>query len=240
MPIKKRPAAPSGRPPKAIQVAQLASAKPDDAGTSALQISMLHELLERIFTEPGPTDMPAFDAAKIKRYRLSSAAHVIGDFLKQTGARPEVYKRINEVGSALFDLDRGTVHPTLRPISAWQRPPDRTDIWSARACAVLGFECLLATMTAPNVKKKVAKSFPGLERLCSGSNRLSSSIIQWRRSLKEPNFKIDFVQDEFTRCADWVASQKVKNPKQLLAIGEQFLRDAEAQALAISPLSSLR
>jgi hypothetical protein len=237
--------------PKAVRVAELASPKPGSANPSALQaISMLHELLEQIFAAPGPTDLATFDATKIKRYRLSCAAHVIGNFLKQTGGQPEVYKPICELGAALYDLDRGALHPALERDAVGHRPADRTDIWCARARAVLGFECLQATMTAPDVTRKVAKDFPGLQRLCgfkqhSGANKLSSSLVQWRRSLKEPTlnkestFNIE-VRDAFAEGVKWVASRKKAyrdDPKLLAAIGEHFLKEAEMLALAISPLS---
>src|SRR5689334_24558012 len=73
-----------------------------------------------------------------ERERYSAALTAVARYFGKLGEQG-ISQRFFELGSAIADLNTGTVHPLLRPERADNRRADPSQLWRARARVVLAF-----------------------------------------------------------------------------------------------------
>jgi hypothetical protein len=151
----------------------------------------------------------------------------------------DVAEKFGQLSAIFCGLSHGIRHPILNARKFGNRPPDRSDIWLIRARAVSGMEFLRRSGERPLTKaaSTAASEAPGLKRLLEDKANLASSLVSWRKTLRQGKIAKsrpwvhDFYEmnQRLIDCAD----QFQISPKQLRNIGLKFLRNAERAALGL-------
>jgi hypothetical protein len=140
----------------------------------------------------------AFDAAgqdngpTQARYRYILGLLAVAKFLENTGAPRHYCDTFAELGTALSDLDQGTVNPVLWHANTGTRPPDASKMWRDRACVCIGLNVIVATgktrsEAAEYLAKKYGKRLAGL--MTRKSSSLVSAILSWDDEFKQGRVK---------------------------------------------------
>ncbi len=178
-----------------LSIAPLAVAKvlkmPLSDGEAKLKLlkaaADLYAGVSRAFTqEPGHPRTVANE-----RERYGPALVVVAQFFSGLGDR-RIGDRFFELASAITDLNTGTVRPLLQPARADNRRADTSQVWRARARAVLALEALVRS----GIARKAAAA-----RLARNANaaklggakaktsNLETTILGWRKGLSEGRIK---------------------------------------------------
>jgi hypothetical protein len=126
-----------------------------------------------------------------ERHRLVGALWSIADFLGKSGFDLPFAHRFFELGSAIEDLELGIQGDLLKPVpQGSRRPPDRAELWRARACVALALEALTrAGRTREAAAKEIATRFSDVGKLINskrstgGGGSVPKTIIEWRKKL---------------------------------------------------------
>lgn len=125
-----------------------------------------------------------FDVRRAYMQALGAAT----EFSRQVSARSEIQSHISQLLFMLADLERGVVHPILRPTGTNGRPRDSTFVWQARADVALGMHFLIASgMTMQKAAEKIATDYPGCDRLLRTllkGQTLEGAIGWWYKQFK--------------------------------------------------------
>jgi hypothetical protein len=93
------------------------------------------------------------------------------------------------LGTALLNLNKGTVHPLLQPAPIRNRPPDTTEFWLGRARVAAGFYILLKSgLTRKEAKREIERHRhlqPLKSKKTDRHGSLGSAAESWFEQLKE-------------------------------------------------------
>jgi hypothetical protein len=165
---------------------------------------------------------------------LMSVAHFltragIGDSLPDLPGIGDISARFAFLAIMLSDLRRGISHPLFRPAALKTRPPDRNDIWMARAKVVTAYNLLRASgLTKSAAMRVVGKESVALQCLLERGASLSSSVRSWQRTLKKPNGRIN--KGIIKAVARTPLLMKEMPPASLEELGMIFLKGAVSEA----------
>jgi hypothetical protein len=127
-----------------------------------------------------------------ERERYAAALVIIGQYFVSVAGKP-LGGRFFELGSAIADLNVGTVHPLLRPARAAYRPPDHSQLWRARAHVVLGLEaCLRSGLNQEEAAAKIARQLPSIAKLAgmkAKDSTVQTIVVGWRKEFKAGRVK---------------------------------------------------
>lgn len=137
----------------------------------------------------GSADFPV--TVESERQRLVGALWSIAAFLGKSGFDLPFAHRFFELGSAIEDLDLGIQDDLLKPVpQGSRRPPDRAELWRARAYVALALEALIRTgRTREAAAKEIATRFADVGKLINskrstgGAGSVPKTIIEWRKKL---------------------------------------------------------
>jgi hypothetical protein len=109
---------------------------------------------------------------------------------------------LNEFGSALADLDRGSVHAIFVAKArkgGKGKPPDNTDVACARARVAIAVSCMMrAGRTKQNIANEIAMKHHGLRRITkspTSDKPLSASIVSWYNEFNQGKGKNQEARD---------------------------------------------
>lgn len=177
---------------------------------------------------------------------------MLAKFIKETGGDQVIVERFAELGTALLDLERGTVHPVLRHNAAGGRTVDRDDIWSCRATVAIALDFLVESgMTPRKGAEQIESKYPQLERLCRRTNPsgpskggrytkaidLPGSILSWRRRLREKtvNSALAVTAYHTEGIPSLENAKKTASAAEIKAAGEHLLGRAVSDAMRLLP-----
>jgi hypothetical protein len=118
-----------------------------------------------------------------ERDRYISALAAIAEFLSACGTN-DLGKWIGELGSALSDLNTGTVRSFLQPAKIHSKSADPSHLWRGRAIVAAAVDLLVQSgLTRELTAKKIEKEFSGLTALVNPKKKLGASALSWRDEL---------------------------------------------------------
>jgi hypothetical protein len=173
-------------------------------------LEKLHRDLARAFEqEPGyPLD------SMNERERYAAALIVLANYFSSLSVKP-IAGRFFELGSAIADLNNGTVHSLLRPVRADNRRADPSQLWRARAHVALALEALLRSgLNRQDAALKVARQYPGIASLAglrAKDSALQTTLFGWRREFKAgrvKNFEASELFAEGIKTIDRLSSRQ--------------------------------
>ena len=199
----------------------------------ALLKKLMREL-RRAYRSPDKKGLPP--SVMLQERHINALMSVVS-FVKECGVGRDVVERIAGLAQALFDLRTGARSPLFEVIPHRGRTPDRSDVWSIRAYAMIGLECLIGRDDDPRKAAQraaalVAEQYPGLSALRrTDKDDLAKSLLSWRaafRSNKVTNVAAQRAYNDMAKMlmhAD--ASMRASSAERLLSSAE-----ARAKALA--------
>jgi hypothetical protein len=164
-----------------------------DTDRLLLASQTLLESVEKAYREKDQAERPVYDPQTASWFRHSIALRSVCDFLASIGAGQEIIDNIASISAGFYDLTMGLHPPMFRPISpGGGRKVDQSDIWAARAAAVIALLCFVASGTTDESKaaRLIAEIVDGDEnyrpllRVVRSGSALESAILNWRKLLK--------------------------------------------------------
>lgn len=126
------------------------------------------------------------------RDRYAAALFAMAQYFSALAGRP-LGDRFFELGSAIADLNNGTVHPLLRPVRSDNRRADTSQLWRARARVAMGLEALLRSgLNQTDAAAKLASRHSDIANLAGRKAKystLQTIVFGWRRELKAGRVK---------------------------------------------------
>src|SRR5262249_13410845 len=123
---------------------------------------------------------------------LANALVNVGQFFTTLAGRL-IGDRFFELGSALADLNIGTVSPLLAPVSIGNRPADPSQLWRARARAALALEAFIrAGLSHDDATAEIRRAFPRIRELAGARAKrsgLSAILSRWRKEFRARRIK---------------------------------------------------
>jgi hypothetical protein len=157
---------------------------PDDRnGQASIQ---LYKGLEQAFNQE-----PDFSCTPdSERERYSAALHCVAQFVSSIAGRP-FGDRFFELGSAIADLNTGTVHPLLQPVEIRNRCSDPSRLWRARAHVALAYVALVKSgVSRSDAIKRIAREFPAVSKLAGKkASTRQTVILGWHKQLRQRRVK---------------------------------------------------
>ena len=155
----------------------------DEAKLKLLKAAVdVYAIVSQAFVQEA--DAPRTDANERERY--AGALVAVGQFFCALADR-RLGDRFFELASAIGDLNNGTLHPLLQPVRADNRRADTSQVWRARARAVLALEALVqAGLSQDAAAAQLARKCRGIAGLVGRRARTSSlqtTIVGWRKRL---------------------------------------------------------
>ncbi|MEA2753872.1 MAG: hypothetical protein QOJ54_161 [Aliidongia sp.] len=185
-----------------------------------------------------------------ERERYSAAVIAVAEFFAQLGER-DISRRFFYLGAALADLNHGSIHPLLRPITVDNRRADNSQAWAARAQIALGLEALMRTgRSLKQATAELRKGFPELAEIALTQSRsgrgtparagapqepLQTVIAGWRKGLRQARVKNDFAAGIFSVGMECIKRLSDDNPEQLADFAKRQLAEATAAFRVLSP-----
>jgi hypothetical protein len=207
--------------------------KASDATTRFIAATeKLHRTVEQAFNqEPAAQRIPFHE-----RERYAAALFGIAQYFTSLVGRP-IGDRFFEIGSAIVDLNVGTVHPLLRPERVDHRRPARSQL--SRARVALGLEALLRSgLDRDEAIAMIAGRYASIADL-AGARRDRSKIwpivFGWRREFRAnrvKNFEANELFAEGMKRIDRLAS-----PQHCRRFALSQFAEALASARVLSPAS---
>ena len=155
------------------------------APTTALKVRALLAAIDWGECQPPPP--ASFSPIKYDRLRYQFGVCAFAWFLKSLG-RQDLNARFWELGSALSDLDDGTVRPFLEP--ALRTRADGSDKWRARSYVAMAVDALRrAGMERKEVAQYIVNDFSGLTVLVQNGKELFDSVLSWRDQFHKGKIK---------------------------------------------------
>jgi hypothetical protein len=148
----------------------------------------LHRDIARAFEQEPDYPLDAMN----ERERYAAALIVLAKYFSSLSVKT-IAARFFELGSAIADLNNGTVRSLLRPARADNRPADPSQLWRARAHVALGLEALLRSgLNRQDAALKVARQYSSIASLAglrAKDSALQTTLFGWRREFKAGRVK---------------------------------------------------
>src|ERR1700730_5103959 len=149
------------------------------------------DLLAHLAILPPPDSEQTQQALKIEREccvaGLTAIATFISTFDKQHG------HRFFDLAQKISDLNKGQRASLLEPARVWDRHPDPSHRWMARARAVLAIEALTRTGTKPGIAaQRVANQNPDLRKFAgprAAATPMDKVLLHWRKEFQARRVK---------------------------------------------------
>ena len=140
-------------------------------------LTPLDKKLTDIFTDQSTPGTPLRD-----RKRYVQALFALADFMNHAGFARGTVDNLNELGLALWELERGTVRHFLAPKKSRNRPIDPGDIWLARAYVAAALDLAIRDgETAQNASEHVERAFGFMQPILSPtSDDFAGTVRKWR------------------------------------------------------------
>jgi hypothetical protein len=194
----------------------------------------LYAGVSRAFTQD--PDHPRTVANERERY--GPALVVVAQFFSGLGDR-RIGDRFFELASAITDLNTGTLHPLLHPARADNRRADTSQLWRARARAVLALEALVRSGIARKAATaKLARTVNAakLAGAKAKTSNLQTTILGWRKGLLEGRVK-NFEGRELLLAGRDKIRDLPKNDPRLVEFAEHQLAELAEPSGVLSPHS---
>ena len=118
------------------------------------------------------------------RERYSAALNVVANFVTNVVGH-KYGEHFFELGSALVDLNDGTVSDLLEPTYTGTRPPDPSKLWRARAYVAIALHALISGGQKPEeAAYNLFREFPDIAKLANKNSRsgdIKKTILAWRK-----------------------------------------------------------
>ena len=150
-------------------------------------LSKLLGELNRIFAATPETAEDERKAYIMALIAVSDLAKAAGQQTQAAGLQAAKWK-LSKLAYALSDLDNGHVASMLRSTTPNGRPPDSSVMWMERVRVVAALNLLGPDkhgMTWDVAAHYITTEYPGLQRLMTRGQDLTSTILRWRRDLDE-------------------------------------------------------
>jgi len=151
-------------------------------------LEKLHRDIARAFEQEPDYTLDAMN----ERERYAAALIILGNYFSSLSVKT-IAARFFELGSAIADLNNGTVRSLLQPASADNRRADPSQLWRARARVALGLEALRRSgLNRQDAALKVASQYSSIANLAGAKakdSKLQTTIFGWRRELKAGRVK---------------------------------------------------
>src|SRR5262245_2305689 len=151
-------------------------------------LERLHRNLARAFEQEPDYQLDSM----IERERYAAALIALANYFSSLSVKP-IAARFFELGSAIADLNSGTVHSLLRPVRADNRRADPSQLWRARARVALGLEALLRSgLNRSEAASKIAGQYSSVAYLVGAKakdSKLEITVFGWRRELRAGRVK---------------------------------------------------
>jgi hypothetical protein len=186
-------------------------------------------LLDSAFNSPSSEALAPFEEL---RGRHVLALATLGKFLRTTGAPKDVADQFYTLSAALNDLQRGIVHPMLRPKKPTGRLADRSDIWRVRVIAGCGVECLIrGGLFRDQAAQRAAKQFPSLKNLLRTGTTLKTALLGWRDAVMRGPLNDVVARGAAREFRDFLkrVGHQLSREK-FTALGEKYLKSASEHA----------
>jgi hypothetical protein len=204
-----------------------------DASAEVIQATIkLHEVVTRAFNDNAEYPRTLFN----ERERYAAAVQAVGHFLSSIAGRG-LGDRFFELGSAIADLNSGTVRSLLQPVKVDNRQSDNSQLWRARARVSVGFAALLKSgLSRSEAITKISRGFPAIAKLAGRNAKdstLQTIVRGWHKRLKAgrvKNFEADELFSEGIRRIDAITDQQ-----RLVEFAMRQIAEAAGVARALSP-----
>jgi hypothetical protein len=126
------------------------------------------------------------------RKRLDAVLRVCGRFILSATGNQTASEQLVQLGTALSDLNSGTIQPLLTPSQDIARR-DPSQLWLARAMAALALDAQHAAeqinlkRTRRDIAIDILRRYPGIKRL--GSEVSPETLMNWRREFNAERIK---------------------------------------------------
>lgn len=140
-------------------------------------LTPLDKKLAEIFMDQSTPGTPLRD-----RKRYVQALFALADFMHHAGFARGTIDNFNELGLALWELERGTVRHFLTPKKSRNRPIDPGDIWLARAHVAAALDLAVRDgETAQTASEHIEKAFGFMQPILSPtSDDFAGTVRKWR------------------------------------------------------------
>jgi hypothetical protein len=125
---------------------------------------------------------------------------------------------INELSSALSDLDRGSVHAILQPKARKGnrgRPPDNTDLMCARARVAIAIAYMMQATNKEKTKDEIAieiamkyQGLASIRKKITSDTSLKDSIVSWYNEFNQGKVKNQEASDLYRTHKHFLAISK--------------------------------
>jgi hypothetical protein len=174
-----------------------------------------------------------------ERERYSAALTAVAGYFGKLGEQG-ISQRFFELGSAIADLNIGTVHPLLRPERVDNRRGDRSQLWRARARVVLAFDAFVRSGLSRDAAVAAVRSkLPNIAALFGAKARASSLqtvVLGWRKQLLAKRVK-NFEAQELLSAGLEKSSALPKHDKRLVEFAEDQAAEVDRFLSVLSPHS---
>lgn len=135
------------------------------------------------------------------------ALELISDYLAGQGVTPAVVYELRRFCGALEELDRGTVHRSLAPIPAHNRPIESGDVWEVRAHLAMVADLLIECGQTKAAAAKVIWRELGdvASTVAPDPEAFSRRLAEWHRIFLKEECKDEAAQALFSQRQKYVA-----------------------------------
>lgn len=194
--------------------------EPDNLRKLFHAIAELHENLRGAFNKSNSQRMELWP---VSRNDMVDGLVSIAHFCRSLEGFDRYGNVFDQFSSVLTDLDRGKRHPILIPKGGKGKPPESTDIVTARCRVAIAVTYLMyAGREMKEATNEIARRHPTLDSLVKsvGNRRtkLSISIANWREEFRKGKIKNQEARDLYRSFM-----HRVSTLKQRKALSESWL-----------------